>query len=62
MDRDANISGSDRKEGGVTYTPPEIAIHMVRTLSPKWDWDILEPSCGRGTFAFALIELSLIHI
>jgi hypothetical protein len=46
----------DRKEAGITYTPPHIVREMVNLLDPQWDQTIHEPSCGRGMFVFGLVE------
>ena len=56
MDRASAHTDNTRKQEGVTYTPTAIVRHMVKLLDPKWHETIHEPSCGRGMFAFALVE------
>lgn len=56
MDRAAAHTDADRKQGGITYTPVHIVRGMVDLLNPGWHETIHEPSCGRGMFAFALVE------
>ena len=52
----ANLGAGRRKAEGITYTPPAIAKSMVSLLAPSPNDRILEPSCGRGVFVFALVE------
>lgn len=56
LDQAASHSASRRKVEGITYTPPAIARSMVSLLDPQPDETLIEPSCGRGVFLFALVE------
>jgi len=56
LDEAATHSSEKRKADGITYTPAYIAKSMVTLLAPSPTETILEPSCGRGVFLFALVE------
>lgn len=56
LDLAASHSANRRKAEGITYTPPEIARSMVALLDPQPTHTLLEPSCGRGVFLFAVVE------
>lgn len=56
LDMQASHSGVDRKENGITYTPPHVVRAMIEITAPQWNETIFEPSCGRGMFIFGLIE------
>lgn len=56
LDQQSSHSGAVRKSQGITYTPPFVAREMVGMLKPGESETILEPSCGRGVFIFALLE------
>ena len=44
------------KKNGVIYTPIEIVNKMISITSPTPHMTIIEPTCGHGTFLFALLE------
>lgn len=50
---------SERKSGGIVYTPQIVAMDMVAMAAPNLESTVLEPSCGRGVFVFALAEFFL---
>ena len=56
LDRAATHTQPDRKQAGITYTPRLIARSMVALVDPGPNETIHEPSCGRGVFAFAMVE------
>lgn len=56
LDTQAAHSGADRKENGITYTPPKVVRAMIEITAPQWNETVFEPSCGRGMFIFGLIE------
>ena len=59
LDKASALADKARKDGGVVYTPPAIALRMCRLAAPKLSDRVLEPSCGRGVFIFALAEFHL---
>lgn len=56
LDVSADHSAGRRKSEGITYTPSFLAQAMVELMAPQEHETILEPSCGRGVFVFALVQ------
>ncbi|ABO55118.1 hypothetical protein Bcep1808_2116 [Burkholderia vietnamiensis G4] len=56
LDRASALSAGDRKRRGVVYTPVALAQSMCEMLAPSLAERVLEPSCGRGVFVFALLH------
>lgn len=54
LDKASQIGARARKDGGVVYTPINIALEMCALANPRLEHSVLEPSCGRGVFIFAL--------
>lgn len=59
LDEASALDELGRKASGVVYTPARIAKAMAELAAPGPDETLLEPSCGRGVFAFALAEREL---
>lgn len=54
LDKSSQMGDRARKDGGVVYTPKKIALDMCAMANPRLGDTVLEPSCGRGIFIFAL--------
>ena len=64
----ALVGKSEQKNAGVVYTPKNIAMPMAALAfsrlcpdpaNPPQNLSALEPSCGRGSFAFALLDAAI---
>ena len=64
----AMVDKSEQKSAGVVYTPKDIALPMAALAfsrlcpdpaNPPQNLSALEPSCGRGSFAFALLDAAI---
>ena len=54
LDEFSCLDDKSRKDGGVVYTPKDVALRMCSLANPSLGDSALEPSSGRGVFVFAL--------
>lgn len=59
LDQGSQMDSGQRKSEGVVYTPTAIASSMCSMSGHQLGQSVLEPSCGRGVFVFALAEFHL---
>jgi len=54
----ANLDDHARRENGVFYTPPELALRLVEPFANgSAPTSILDPACGSGSLLFAAQNL-----
>jgi len=51
-----NFNETEIKNDGIIYTPMYISDYIVKTLKPKLDETVFEPSFGHGIFIFSLLN------
>lgn len=51
-----SIQQKKSKQGGVIYTPWNVAQEMIKLAKPTMDMKIVEPSCGHGIFIVGLLS------